>query len=153
MPTRKLLRLLVLALGLLFVVLSIAGFATISDETSRGGELQGGNPPDLLWDLFSVNTVLNFIHFLLGALTIATAVVVDRSKIGIWTISIGYALVVGYDIASLLVRPSTDPLAINQADLWLHVAALAVLLVVAFVPVSRPDQPDRSVPSSGSRPR
>lgn len=153
MSTRNLLRLLVLALGLLFVVLSISGFATISDESTRGGGLRGGNPADLLWGLFSVSTVLNFIHFLLGALTIATAVVLDRSKIGIWTVSIGYVLVTGYDIVSLLVRPSTDPLAINQADLWLHVAALAVMLGVALTPVSRPQRAARMAPAPGSPPR
>jgi hypothetical protein len=152
MSARKLLRLLVLVLGLLFIVLSISGFAAISAETSRGGGLQGGNPPDLLWGLFSVSTVLNFIHFVLGALTVATGVVLDRSKIGVWTISIGFALVVAYDIVSMLVRPSTDPLAINQADLWLHVIALAILLGVALAPVSRP-QPARTAPSQGSPPR
>ncbi|MBP2329929.1 hypothetical protein JOF56_010314 [Kibdelosporangium banguiense] len=149
MSAHRLLRLFVLAVGLFFVVLSISGFAAISDESSRGGDLRGGNPPGLLWDLFGVSTVLNFIHFLLGALTIATAIVAGRSKVGLWTVVIGFGLVVGYDIVSLAARPGYDPLAVNPADLWLHAVTLVIMVAMAVLPVADDRRPARTSRSAG----
>lgn len=134
---RTVARLLVLAIGLFYLVLGIAGFASISDETNVGGKLRGGNPPDLLWGVFGVTTALNFIHFLLGALTIMAGVVLAKSRLAEWAVACGFVLLLGYDIVSMMIS-STDPLAINWADVWLHAATLAILVLVAVVPMGRP---------------
>jgi hypothetical protein len=131
-------RVLVLALGLFYVVLAIAGFASISDETNVGGNLRGGNPADLLWGAFGVTTVLNFIHFLLGGLTVIAGVMVPRSKLGTWAVATGFTLVLVYDIVSISTSGLTDPLAINWADFWLHLVTVVILVVVSVVPVSQP---------------
>lgn len=137
MRTPKLLRLLVLAIGVLYVVLAIAGFTAISDDTTKGGELQGGNPPDLLFGLLSVNTVLNFIHLLLGAVTIGGGAVFDRSRLGAWMATIGFGLLFVYDVVQMFITTGTDPLAINGADTWLHAITLLVLGLMSFVLTAR----------------
>ncbi|ONI76256.1 hypothetical protein ALI144C_36965 [Actinosynnema sp. ALI-1.44] len=158
MSTRVAARWAVTAVGLFFVVLAIAGFASISDETTVGGNLRGGNEADLLWGLFSVNTVLNFIHLLFGALTIVAGTVVTRTRMLVWTMAGAFAAVLIYDIVSLSVRTGTDPLAINQADVWLHAIAAVVLAVLAITaakaahphrPVRTASAPTASRPSPG----
>ncbi|ALG11462.1 hypothetical protein AOZ06_35460 [Kibdelosporangium phytohabitans] len=143
-------RLFVTAVGVFFVVLAISGFASISDATTVGGGLRGGNDADLLWGLFSVNTVLNFIHLLFGALTIMAGFMVDRTRMLAWTMVGAFAALLVYDIVSMLLLTGTDPLAVNSADAWLH-AITTVVLVVAIVLAAKQRAP---APTAGvaSRP-
>ncbi|MCE7011184.1 DUF4383 domain-containing protein [Kibdelosporangium philippinense] len=136
MSARTIIRLLVGAIGVFYCVLAVSGFASLSDDTNVGGGLRGGNDPDLLWGLFGVNTVLGFIHFLLGALTFITAFTADRSRLMPGTMAGAFGVLFVYDLISLLAIDGTDPLAINTADLWLH-GITAVVLVLTLVPARR----------------
>ncbi|CAM3957666.1 DUF4383 domain-containing protein [Kibdelosporangium persicum] len=138
MSARKMVRLLVLAIGVFYVVLAISGFASISDDTNVGGGLRGGNDPDLLWNLFGVTTVLNFIHFLFGALTIIAGFLIDRSKLVSWTMAGAFVALFAYDIISMMVRQGTDPLAVNTADAWLHAITAVVLIAASALPIANP---------------
>jgi hypothetical protein len=123
----------VIAIGLFYLVLAYAGFNEISDDTTTfGGDLRGGNTPDLLWGVFGVNTVMNFIHILLAAVVIAAGFLLDKSKVVAWCAVIGFTLVFLYGLVSILVRTGTDPLAITWGDNILHLAT-ALVLAVAIV--------------------
>jgi hypothetical protein len=134
MTYRNAARLTVLMLGLFYVVLAIWGFAQISDETNVGGDLRGGNPSDLLWGVFGVSTVLNFIHFLLGVFTVVAAVTLMKSAWITWYVAIGLGLVVAYGLLPI----GSDPLNINWADNWLHLVSAVVMVGAALVPARTP---------------
>ncbi|ALG09939.1 hypothetical protein AOZ06_26275 [Kibdelosporangium phytohabitans] len=142
-------RLSTAGIGFFFVILAFFGFASISDETVVGGGLRGGNDTDLLWSLFSVNTVLNFIHLLFGSLTVMSGLVIDRTRMLVWTMCGAFGVLLVYDIVLLAFRTGTDPLAINQADTWLHAIA-AVLLAVLAVMAAKEDRTRRSASSASS---
>ncbi|SMC53912.1 DUF4383 domain-containing protein [Kibdelosporangium aridum] len=160
MSARVMIRLLVGVIGVFYVVLAISGFAAISDDTNVGGGLRGGNDPDLLWGLFGVSTVLNFIHFLFGALTLIAAFTADRTKLISGTMAGAFVALLAYDIIMMLVREGMDPLAINTADAWLHGITAVALIIVVFLPLPAPAgrrervaRDRQSAPSPESRPR
>jgi len=126
---RTVARVVVLALGLFFVVMGVAGIIAISDTTSRGGDLYGGNTPDLLWGAFGVNTPLNFIHIVLGAAVMLAAVVLDRTTIIAWCAVVGFGLVLIYGVVD------GGLLNINWADNWLYLGSGLVMTAAALVPV------------------
>jgi hypothetical protein len=128
---RAVARLVVVALGLLFFVLAVAGAAQVSAESDLGGGFKGGNLPALLWGVFGVNTVLNLLHFLLAALALAAGASGSRMIAG--TVAGAFALLVVYDLVALAVGGG-NPLAINVADIWLHVAGLVILVGSTLVP-------------------
>jgi hypothetical protein len=145
--TRNPLRYGVMAVGLFYLVLAFAGFMAISDNTNVGGDLYGGNPPDLLWGAFGVSTVMNFIHLVLGAFTLIAGVVVDRSQIVAWSVTIGFALLFCYGVISILVRTGTDPLAVNWADNWLHLVTVVALgAMTALTQAAAPKRERQRVP-------
>jgi hypothetical protein len=125
---RMVARAVVLALGLYYLVMGIAGFAAITDKTHIAGDLYAGNPPDLLWGTFGVTTALNFIHLLLGAATILSAVVLDRTTVVAWCAVVGFGLVFLYGVIS------GSLLNINWADNWLYLVSALVVAAAAVLP-------------------
>jgi hypothetical protein len=124
----------VIAIGLFYLVLAYAGFNQISDSTTNyGGDLHGGNTPDLLWGVFGVNTVMNFIHALLAAITIGAGFLLDKSKVVAWCAVIAFAIVSVYGVIAILVRTGTDPLAITWGDNILHIATTLVIAVATVL--------------------
>lgn len=124
----------VIAIGLLYLVLAVAGFAQISDNTTVGGDLKGGNPPDLLWSVFGVSTVHNFVHAVLAGFTIVGGFTFAKSKLITWCVSIGYAVLFLYGLIAILVRETIDPLSITWGDNILHLVTAVVLGVMATAP-------------------
>lgn len=138
--SRAVARLVAVALGLFYFVLAVSGAAQVSGESDLGGGFKGGTKPALVWDLFGVNSVLNLIHFLLAALALAVGLAGSRLIAG--TVAGAFALLAAYDVVSVTFGASS-PLAINDADMWLHVASVVVLVGSTLALVTRATQPVR----------
>jgi hypothetical protein len=124
----------VIAIGLLYLVLAVVGFAQISDTTTVGGDLKGGNPQDLVWGVFGVSTVHNFVHAVLGGFTIVGGFTFAKSKLVTWCVAIGYGLLFLYGLIAILVRDGVDPLSITWGDNILHLLTAALLGTLATAP-------------------
>jgi hypothetical protein len=126
--------LVVIAIGLLYLVLAVVGFAQISDNTTVGGDLKAGNPPELLWGVFGVSTVHNFIHAVLAGFTIVGGFTFAKSKLITWCVTIGYGMLFVYGVIAIMVREGVDPLSITWGDNILHLLTAVVLGMLAIVP-------------------
>jgi hypothetical protein len=133
----------VIAIGLFYLVLALAGFIQTGNETSFGGGLYGGNSPDLLWGAFGVNTAMNFIHMVLGAATILAGFILDRTKVVAWCAIIGFGLVFLYGLVTILLNIGTTALAITWGDNILHLVTALVLAVIAVLTPTRSATPVR----------
>ncbi len=123
---------LVIAIGLCYLVFSLFGFVLISDDSTVGGGLRGGNPPDLLWGVFGVSTVHNFVNILLGAVTLVGGFTFPKSRLITACAAIGFALVTVYGVIAMLVRGNAvDPLSITWGDNILHLVTALILGVLA----------------------
>jgi uncharacterized protein DUF4383 len=128
MTRQQVVRYGVVAVGLGYLVLACAGFVAISDNTTHvGGGLYGGNSPDLLWGVFGVNTAMNFIHVIFGALTIAAGVFLHRSPAAAWCVVAGFTILFGYGVTAILLNKGTTSLAITWGVNVLHLATAVVV--------------------------
>lgn len=127
-------RYVTMALGLFYLVLAYSGFMEISDSTTHfGGGLYGGNSPELLWGVFGVNTAMNFIHLLLGVLTIVGGVMMSRLPGIAWFMVAGFTILAGYGIVAIITNTGTTSLAITWGDNILHLATAAVIAVLTIL--------------------
>ncbi|GAB3880631.1 hypothetical protein GCM10029964_035380 [Kibdelosporangium lantanae] len=132
-------------MGVFYLVLAYAGFNQISDSTTNyGGDLHGGNLPDLLWGVFGVNTAINFIHALLGAGAIASGFLLDRSKVVAWCTIVAFALVSLYGLVTILIQEGTAPLAVTWGDNILHIATTLLLTAATVVAPASDRAPARA---------
>ncbi|MGW5743825.1 DUF4383 domain-containing protein [Amycolatopsis sp. NPDC003861] len=120
------LRPVVAVLGLLYLVLGIAGFLTpetaaVGHETSR-----------VVW-IFSVTPLLNLVHSVVGVLGLLAATRRTGAIIYCWVLFVGFTGMTAYGIlATSLVNPE-DPINLNWADNWLHGLTAAAALVLGIV--------------------
>ena len=138
-----------LALGVLYLALSLSGFADISDDTNSGGGLYGGNQGDQVWGLFGASTVSNFLHALAGVLLLFTARSLTTSPMIGWMTAVALGLLTLYGIVALAVVDFGDPLNLNLATVLLYLVSL-VLVAVATWQSGRYTPQERGGPS---RPR
>ncbi|WP_086850000.1 DUF4383 domain-containing protein [Amycolatopsis kentuckyensis] len=120
------LRPVVAVLGLLYLVLGIAGFLT--PETAAVGHETGR----AVW-IFSVTPLLNLVHAAVGVLGLLAATRRTGSIIYCWVLFVGFTGMTAYGIlATALVNPE-DPINLNWADNWLHGLTAAAGLVLGIV--------------------
>lgn len=118
------------AVGALFLVIGIAGFivtgfdhfAQHTDETLLG---------------FEVNPLHNLVHVLIGIVGLVLARTLSQARTFGWILVIVYGLTLVYGIL-VVDKPDSNFLSINWADNWLHLASVIVGLVIALLPVRRP---------------
>ncbi|MEV6441434.1 DUF4383 domain-containing protein [Amycolatopsis sp. NPDC051716] len=120
------LRPVVAVLGLLYLVLGIAGFLT--PETAAVGHETGR----AVW-IFSVTPLLNLVHTAVGVLGLLAATRRSGALIYCWVLFVGFTGMTAYGIlATALVNPE-DPINLNWADNWLHGLTAAAALVLGIV--------------------
>ncbi|MGV9364666.1 DUF4383 domain-containing protein [Amycolatopsis sp. NPDC003731] len=133
------LRPVVAVLGLLYLVLGIAGFLT--PETAAVGHETGR----AVW-IFSVTPLLNLVHTVVGVLGLLAATRRTGAIIYCWVLFVGFTGMTAYGIlATALVNPE-DPINLNWADNWLHGLTAAGALVLGIVAA-------RAVNRTGARSR
>ncbi len=133
---------LALVVGIIFVLIGLAGFAVTGfDEPAR---LEWWTEHDESWMLlvFLINPLHNVVHLLLGLLGVLLWPTSGGARTYGWILAIGYGAAFVY---GLLVRgdEQLDLLNLNWADNWLHLAGAVVGLVIALWPRAK-------VPPAGS---
>ncbi len=132
------------AVGALFLIIGIAGFfvtgfddfAEHTDETLLG---------------FGVNPLHNLVHILIGLAGLVLARTLSEARAFGWLLVVGYGATLVY---GLIVADDTEDnlLNLNQADNWLHLAAVIAGLVIALLPVRRRDGLDAGPRTTPRRP-
>lgn len=116
----------VAVLGLLYLVLGIAGFLTpetaaVGHETSRA-----------VW-IFSLTPLLNLLHTAVGVLGLLAATRRTGSIVYCWVLFAGFAGMTAYGVLSTAFGNPEDPVNLNWADNWLHGLTAAAGLVLGIV--------------------
>jgi hypothetical protein len=118
---------LALAIGVLYLLIGVAGFAVTGFDSFA--EPEG----DLLLGIFEVNPLHNIVHLLIGSAGVALWSRLDRARLFGWLLVVGYGATFVY---GLFVAGTDDPanfLALNEPDNWLHlVSALAGLAIARW---------------------
>ncbi|WP_051165838.1 DUF4383 domain-containing protein [Amycolatopsis orientalis] len=129
MPTviaRSWARPVVAVLGLIYLVLGVAGFFV--PETAHGGH----DTTRVVW-LFSSSTVLNIVHTALGLLGLLAARKLSGAVAYCWVLFVAFTGLTAYGIlATAFSTAREDPVNLNWADNWLHGLTALVALVVAL---------------------
>lgn len=123
-------------IGLLFVVLGVAGFLRtgFSDFTSNQHETIVG---------FSINPLHNLVHVVIGVLGLLCSATSPSARTFGWILFIGYGLasVWGLMITGVIssnpVAGLGNPLNLDAPDNWLHVLSALVGLVMAIMPARK----------------
>ena len=118
---------LALAIGIVYLLVGLAGFAVTGFDGFA--EPEG----DLLLG-FEVNPLHNIVHLIIGAAGLALWNRLDRARSYGWLLAIGYGAAFLY---GLFVAGSDDPanfLALNQPDNWLHAVSALAGLAIALWP-------------------
>ncbi len=123
-------------IGLLFLVLGIAGFLRtgFSGFTSNEHQTIVG---------FMINPLHNLVHTVIGVLGLLCAAASPSARLFGWILFIGYGLasVWGLMITGVIssnpVSGLGNPLNLDAADNWLHVLAALVGLVMAIMPARK----------------
>jgi hypothetical protein len=128
MTTRSWIRPFVAVVGLIYLVLGVAGFftpetAVVGHDTSR-----------TVW-IFSSTVILNLVHTALGVLGLLAALRAALAHAYCWALFVAMAGVTAFGILATAFGTARDaPVALNWADNWLHgltaLAALAAGIVV-----------------------
>jgi len=125
-PPRSLSRSLALLVGIVFLLVGIAGFlvtgfdnfAEHTDETLLG---------------FEINPLHNVVHVVIGIAGLLLARTLAGARTYGWLLAVGYGVAFVYGL--LAVGEDWDILNINAADNVLHAATALVGLVIALLPV------------------
>lgn len=119
---------LALAIGAVYTLVGIAGFFVtgFSDFASPDGEL--------LLGLFEVNPLHNIVHLVIGLTGLALWNRLRTARDFGWILAIGYgaAFVFGLFVADS--DSSSNFLALNAADNWLHIISAIAGLAIALWP-------------------
>ncbi|TNC19158.1 DUF4383 domain-containing protein [Georgenia sp. 311] len=118
---------LALVLGVLFVVVGIAGFGVTGFE----GWVEHDHTQTLV--VFAVNPLHNVVHILIGLLGILLWRTPSGSRTFGWLLVIGYGATLLYGVF-VVDNEEANFLNINWADNWLHLAAVVIGLVIALLP-------------------
>ncbi|MBB4684011.1 DUF4383 domain-containing protein [Amycolatopsis jiangsuensis] len=117
----------VAVLGLVYLVLGVAGF--IVPETAYAA---GHDTSRLIW-VFSSSTVLNIVHVLLGVLGLLAARKLSSALGYCWVLFVAFTGLTAYGIlATSFGSVPQDPVNLNWADNWLHGITALIALVVAL---------------------
>jgi len=111
-------------LGLVYLVLGIAGFLT--PETAGTGH----DTSRAVW-IFSSTGVLNLVHVLVGVLGLLAAWRSAGALIYCWAIFVAFTGLTAYGVLATAFGNPEDPVNLNWADNWLHGATAALCLAVA----------------------
>ncbi|RSD21333.1 DUF4383 domain-containing protein [Amycolatopsis eburnea] len=120
------LRPVVAVIGLLYLVLGVAGFFTpetadVGHETTR-----------TVW-IFSVTPLLNLVHTVVGALGLLAATRRAGALIYCWVLFVGFAGMTAYGVLATAFSTPEDPINLNWAGNVLHgLTALAALVLGIF---------------------
>ncbi|WP_290061825.1 DUF4383 domain-containing protein [Amycolatopsis solani] len=120
------LRPVVAGVGLVYLVLGVAGFLTpetaeVGHETTRA-----------VW-IFSVTPLLNLVHTAVGVLGLLAATRRTGSLIYCWVLFVGFAGMTAYGVLATAFSTPEDPINLNWADNVLHgLTALAALALGIF---------------------
>ncbi|WP_410565051.1 DUF4383 domain-containing protein [Amycolatopsis sp. cmx-4-61] len=120
------LRPVVAVLGLLYLVLGIAGFLTpetaaVGHETSRA-----------VW-IFSGTPLLNLVHSAVGVLGLLAATRRTGAIIYCWVLFVGFTGMTAYGILATAIVNPEDPINLNWADNWLHGLTAVAALVLGIL--------------------
>lgn len=125
---------LALVVGLVFLVIGIAGFF-VTGFPSDVDSLTTHDADDVLLG-FAINPLHNIVHIVLGILGLLLWPTSGGARTYGWILFIGYGAVFVYGL--LVVDGRVDDLLhINHADNWLHLGTAVVGLLIALWPRRR----------------
>lgn len=132
-PTSGWPRTLALVVGVVYTLVGIAGFFVtgFDDFFGMSGDTLLG---------FMVNPFHNVVHLVIGLAGIALSRTLSGARTYGWLLGLGYGAVFVYGLFA--VGESWDPLNLNWADNWLHLASALIGFVIALGPVRRVDTVD-----------
>jgi hypothetical protein len=124
-PGQPWFRLSVAVIGLVYLVLGVAGFLTpetlgVGHETSRA-----------VW-IFSASVLLNLVHTVIGLLGLIAATRRAGALIYSSVVFVGFAGLTAYGILATAFSNPEDPVNVNWADNWLHGLTAIAGLVLAI---------------------
>jgi uncharacterized membrane protein YuzA (DUF378 family) len=121
---------LALAIGVVYTLVGLAGFLVtgFDDFTSPDGEL--------LLGLFEVNPLHNVVHLVIGLAGLALWSRLNTARDYGWMLAIGYGAVFVFGLFVAGDESSSNFLALNAADNWLHIASAIAGLAIALWPAS-----------------
>lgn len=123
-------------IGLVYLVFGIVGFAR-----TGFGNFAGNQQVMLLG--FMINPLLNLVHVVVGVLGIVLASSSATARIFGWLLLLGFGVVSiwGLMITGVISRNPVsslgNPLNLNAADNWLHIATAVVGLLLAVMPARK----------------
>ena len=126
-----------LVVGIVFLVVSVAGF--IPGLTSDYGSMSfaGMNSMAMLLGVFQVSVLHNIVHLLFGIVGVASSRSARASKLFLIIGGIVYALLWIYGLV-INMSSSANFVPLNSADNWLHlVLAVGMILLGLVVPGAR----------------
>lgn len=135
-----------LAVGIVFLIVGIAGFIPGLTEPMESLEGAGADSEALLMGLFQVSVLHNIVHLLFGVVGVAVAARAPASRnFLIW----GGVVYIALWVFGLFVlqAPEANFVPVNAADNWLHLV-LGVGMIALGIFVGR----DRSARTTGTRP-
>jgi len=119
-----------LAIGLVYLLVGIAGFFVTGfdnfTEHDHSQTLMG----------FAVNPLHNIVHIIIGAAGLALGWTRNGARLYGWLLGIGYGATAIYGFL-VVNNPDTNILNINAADNWLHVLSALAGFAIALWPDRR----------------
>jgi hypothetical protein len=123
-------RLLALGFGIGYLVLGLAGFFFAGEHHI------GRNTANVVW-IFSVGTLANILHTVIGALGILAASRSTSSRVFGYAMFFVFAGLTAYGILAAATAGAGDLVNINWADNWLHGLSALAGLAMALLPLRR----------------
>ncbi|WP_410643928.1 DUF4383 domain-containing protein [Amycolatopsis sp. lyj-346] len=126
-----LVRLAALVLGVVYLVLGVAGFFVPGNAGSTSAGPFGTHATQYTLLIFSVSPLLNVLHTLVGVVGVVAARKVGGTAIYAFALAVGFA---GFSAYSVLVLGfgTGDRFNLNWADVILHLVTMAGAAVLAY---------------------
>ncbi|WIX92404.1 DUF4383 domain-containing protein [Amycolatopsis sp. DG1A-15b] len=126
-----LVRLAALVLGVVYLVLGVAGFFVPGNAGSTSAGPFGTHATQYTLLIFSVSPLLNALHTLVGVVGVVAARKVSGTAIYALALAVGFA---GFSAYSVLVLSfgTGDRFNLNWADVILHLVTMAGAVVLAY---------------------
>jgi len=126
-PTRGFHQWLALVIGVVFLLVGIAGFLV----TGFSGFSEHDESQTLLG--FAINPLHNIVHLVIGVLGVSLWITSGSARIFGWLLLIGYGAAFVYGLYAV-DDPGINYLNINEADNWLHLGSAIAGLLIAVWP-------------------